>query len=406
MGLTYRLFSYLSFIVISIKYTYDRFAHNKFPGILLYKIGLKRYKINPKGDKKCIWIHATSLGETMSTKTLMEQLAKNKNNHVIFSTFTTVGYNYAKTLPGIDQVIILPLDLKSTMRDLVRKIQPDLFILIESDYWANFLNEIKKFRCKMLLLGGRISDRSYRRFKRVPVFARALFSNFDYLFLQDQSMKEKFIGLGIAGEKIEVIGNLKLDTTSDLTLEEYLPKGRRYITLGSTHQNEEESLLKVLDSLDPDISFVVAPRRPDRFLEVENLLKELGLSWRFVGEKGRGDERIIFVNKLGVLERCYAQSEVAIVCGSFFYSTGGHNVYEPVRVGTPVLYGPYTFNQKSLTKIVEDFGVGAEATLENILESVERKLKEGRISEEKVAKIKMQSEGATEKAINLINSLL
>lgn len=406
MGLTYRLFSYLCFLVISIKYTYDRFVHNKFPGILLYKIGIKRYKILPKGDKKCIWIHATSLGETMSTKTLMEQLEKNSDKHVIFSTFTTVGYNYAKTLPGIDQVIILPLDLKSTMKDLVRKIQPDLFILIESDYWAHFLNEVKSFGSKMLLLGGRISDRSYRRFMKVPDFSRTLFSNFDYLFLQDYSMKEKFLGLGVAEGKIEVIGNLKLDTISDLSVEVYLPTGRRYITLGSTHKNEEESLLRALESLDSDISFVVAPRRPDRFLEVENLLRELGLSWRFVGEKGSGNERIIFVNRLGILERCYAQSEVAIVCGSFFYSTGGHNVYEPVRVGTPVLYGPYTFNQESLTKIVEKFEVGSKTTLDNILESVQNKLKEGRISEEKVAVIKIQSEGATAKAINLINSLL
>lgn len=406
MSFVYRIFSYFWFIGILIKYTYDRFFHHKFCGILLYKIGLKRQKILPKGDKKCVWIHATSLGEAMSTKQLVEKIGKAKDRHIIFSTFTSVGYEYAKTLRGVDQVIILPSDLKGVMRDLIKKIQPDLFVLIESDYWFHCLTELKKYGTKMVLVGGRISDRSYKRFKRVPIFSRSLFSNFDRFLLQDSFMKEKFLGLGVFEEKIDVIGNLKLDAYSENVLENYLPKGRSYITLGSTHKDEEESLLKALSSLKGDVTFVVAPRRPDRFLEVEQLLKRLSLSWRYVDEKGKGDERVIFVNKLGVLDRCYKESDLAIVCGSFYKSTGGHNVYEPVRLGTPVLYGPYTFNQGSLTTIVERFGVGEEATLENILEKVQKKLKEGRLTKEKVEEIKRKSEGATEKAINIINSLL
>ena len=402
----YRTFSYIWFLLIAVKYSYDRLVYHKFLGILPYKIGVKRQKILPKGGKKCLWIHATSLGETMSTKALMEQLEKNKDKHVIFSTFTSVGYNYARLLPGVDQVIILPVDLKGVMQKLVKDIKPDVFILIESDYWYYLLTEVKKYGCKMILVGGRISDRSYRRFKKIPRFAGRLFSHFDHLLLQDSSMRDKFVALGVEADRIEVIGNLKVDVNAEGCLERYLPEGRRYITLGSTHKNEEEALLKALSSLESDISFILAPRRPDRFLEVEKLLRELGFSWRFIDDKGLGDERVIFVNKLGVLERCYAQSEVAIVCGSFFNSTGGHNVYEPVRVGARVLYGPYTYNQKSLTEIVERFGVGEAVLLENVLAGVQKKLKEGRISEEMVALIKMESEGATAKAINLINRLL
>lgn len=408
MSLFYSVFVFFWFILITIKYTYDRYRHKKFVGILLYKIGLKRQIISPKKNKTCIWIHATSFGETMSTKTLVHKLRKEKKDyHIIFSTFTTVGYKLAKTIDGIDQVIILPIDLKLSMKALVKNIKPDLFILIESDYWLNLLSEVKKYGAKVILVGGRISDRSFKRFSTFKYFAKVLFSKFDYLLLQDKSMKQKFLSLGVKKEKIQVIGNLKLDT---LPIKEKqtslnLPSNRVYITLGSTHKNEELLLLDSLKKLDSNICFILAPRRPDRFDEVENLLNEIGISWRFSHEKGSGAERVVFVNKLGILQQCYAKSDLAIVGGSFIQNAGGHNVYEPVRLGTRVLYGPYAYNQKSLTMIVENYGVGKVSMPENIYLSVIEMLKQGRISSKTLNEIKNNEEGATEKATNLINSL-
>ena len=409
MSIFYSIFMVCWCVCISLKYTYDRFRHGKFLGLLLYKLGIKRQVIKNAENKKCVWIHATSFGETLSVKVLVERLKMQKNVHIIFSTFTSVGYSAASRMKEIDQVIILPIDLKISMRALVNQIKPDLFILTESDYWLNLLNEVKRYGCKMVLVGGRISDRSYKRFKKIPFFSNYLFNLFDHLLLQDPSMEEKFSGLNVAKEKIQVVGNLKLDTSDkQQAIEEkvFLPKNRRYITFGSTHRGEETLLLKELSSLSEDISFLLAPRRPDRFDEVQTILEESNLSWRFVDEQGRGDERVVFVNKLGVLEECYSKSELAIVGGSFVENAGGHNVYEPVRQGAPVLYGPYTFNQHSLTSIVEYFEVGEKATFDQILTKVQSRLNKGRISEEKVAEIKAKSEGATEKALNLINSLL
>jgi len=409
MKFFYSIFVACWCVFISIKYTYDRFRHGKFLGLLLYKLGIKSQIIKSANGKKCVWIHATSLGETLSVKVLVEELKMQKDVHIIFSTFTSVGYSAALKMKEVDQVIILPIDVKISMKALVNQIKPDLFILTESDYWPNLLNEVKRYGCKMVLVGGRISDRSYKRFRKIPFFSTYLFNLFDHLLLQDSSMEEKFLGLHVAKEKISVVGNLKLDTTKKQPKKQeqvLLSKNRRYITFGSTHKGEEALLLKELSSLSEDISFLIAPRRPDRFDEVQKILEESNISWRFVDEQGRGDERAVFVNKLGVLEECYSKSDLAIVGGSFVENAGGHNVYEPVRQGVPVLYGPYTFNQHSLTSIVEEFGVGEKIRPDQILSKVQSRLNKGKISEEKVAEIKTKTEGATEKALNVINSLL
>lgn len=397
-------------LIIIPKYTYDSFKHNKFKGILLYKLGLSKQKIEPTLKKKRIWIHATSFGETMSTRTLLKKLKmENKDCHIVFSTFTTVGYNLAKTIDEIDQVIILPIDLKRPVRALIKSVKPDLFILTESDYWLNLLSEMKKYGAKMVLVGGRISDRSFKRFAMVPSFAKYLFSHFDHMLLQDSSMEQKFLKLGVPQSKIEVIGNLKLDVEANNEPQSkdcFLEEGKRYITFGSTHKEEENLLLDALSTLDEDVTFIIAPRRPDRFEEVESMLNKRNVNWRFISDRGDGRERVVFVNTLGILECCYQKSQVAIVGGSFIENAGGHNVFEPVKAGTPVLYGAYTFNQNSLTSLVEKYGAGEACSLQNLLEKVQKLLKKGRISPDIMVKIKQDCEGVTEKAINLINSLL
>ena len=206
-----------------------------------------------------------------------------------------------------------------------------------------------------------------------------------------------------------MIGNLKLDVeaaTQSGNKDYFLDETKRYITFGSTHRGEEELFLRVLSSLPKDITFILAPRRPDRFLEVEELLKKADVTWRFVADKGTGDERVVFVNRLGILDDCYSKSLVAIVGGSFIKGAGGHNVFEPVRGGVPVLYGPYTYNQNSLTLLVEGFGAGETCCEETLLSKVENLLETGKLSREVMSEIKKSCEGVTEKAIFLINSLL
>jgi 3-deoxy-D-manno-octulosonic-acid transferase len=406
----YSFFVFFWSVIITLKYTYDRFKHQKFKGILLYKLGFSRQKIKPTLKKKRIWIHATSFGETMSTRALLKKLKfENQDCHIVFSTFTTVGYNLACTIDEIDQVIILPVDIRRSVRALIKSVKPDLFILIESDYWLNLLSEIKKYGATMVLVGGRISDRSFKRFLMVPSFARCLFSHFDHMLLQDKSMERKFLMLGVPPSKVEVIGNLKLDVAANVELEEkdyFLEGGNRYITFGSTHKGEETLFLDTLKTLPEDITFILAPRRPDRFDEVEALLNERKVKWRFVSDRGDGDERVIFVNRLGILDNCYRESLLAIVGGSFVENAGGHNVFEPVKVGTPVLYGKHTYNQNSLTSLVEKYGSGEACAAGDLLKKVEDLLEKGKISPEIMHEIKRDCEGVTEKAINIINSLL
>ncbi|MCH9812285.1 hypothetical protein K0U07_05960 [bacterium] len=392
-----------------IKYSYDRFKYKKFYGILLYKLGLKRQKILSHGEKKCIWIHATSFGETMSTKTLLKSLReRHPKCHIVFSAFTSAGYDLAKTFEWVDQVIIMPVDRKRKMRQLVNDISPDVFILTESDYWRNLLFEVKASCAKMILVGGRISDRSFKRFLLAPAFSKSLFSVFDALLLQDHMMEKKFLALGVDSTKTKVIGNIKLGVVQEVkeSAKDYYLPDRKYITFGSTHKGEEDLLLTALATLPKDVVFIVVPRKPERFSEVEELLNQREEKWRFIGEKGDGDERIVFVNRLGILSDCYKKSSVAIVGGSFFDKVGGHNVFEPVKEGVPVLYGMHTYNQNSLTTLVERFGVGEACRKEEVLEKSLNLLEKGRISKEVLDQIQKEVDAVTEKAIFLINTLL
>lgn len=394
------------FILVSLKYSFDRIFYKKYKGLLPYKLALKRQKIK-RGKGKCIWLHATSFGETLSTKTLVQKLRRqDPNATIIFSTFTYAGNKLAKTFKEVDQVIVLPLDFKYIMRDLVKSIDPDLFILIESDFWLNMLSEIKKRNIPMILVSGRMSYRSFRRYSIAYRFSKYLFSHFDYLLLQDAAMKEKFISLGFSYDKIDVIGNLKLDNIANLK-DKPLPlnPNKRHITLGSTHRGEEEPLLRALEKLPEDITFILAPRKTDRFDEVRDILNRMKISWRYIDDEP-GDERVVFVNKLGILEQCYTQSILAIVGGSFTPTVGGHNVYEPVRLNTPVIYGPNTYNQRSLVKIVEHYKVGTATTYEELYYEVQNWIRKGRLDDELVQKMKRENEGASDKAINLINLLL
>ena len=220
-------------------------------------------------------------------------------------------------------------------------------------------------------------------------------------------MLKKFQALGVNEVRMKVIGNLKLDVTTMQkdSIKLNLPENKRYITLGSTQKDEEHLILKSLSSLNPEITFIIAPRRPDRFIEVAHLLDKLNIIWRFIDDDEKKCERVILVNKLGILEACYAKSHLAIVGGSFIKNKGGHNVYEPVKNGSQVIYGPYTYNQRSLTSIVENFDVGTPVTIENLKTTVERVLKLGRIPRAEVDMIRKSSEGATKKTINIINSL-
>jgi len=235
---------------------------------------------------------------------------------------------------------------------------------------------------QIALVNGKISERSCRRFLKIPVFARKLFGYFDILCVQNVSYRQRFISLKVAPEKIKVTGNLKLDVFVKSVEDEEKRFFRKFLgitdtdsvlVIGSTHAPEEERLLSSLSSVFkklPELKVLFVPRHPERFNEVAHLMQEKGLKFHRFSEGKRNPERLILIDAMGKLNQCYQIATLAIVGGSYTSRIGGHNIFEPVAAGVPVFFGPYMHNQPDLKELIITAGAGKEVTLEQLPEAL------------------------------------
>lgn len=348
-------------------------------------------------DKKgpVIWIHAISLGETRAMIPLFQILRNKLPNAAIFiSSITETGYTEAKrSLKGADGYFYLPLDFSWIIKKTVKKLQPDLLILCEGDFWYELLKTIKKRGASCLLVNGKISARSTGRFLKIPFFSKPLFNYIDAFCVQSFRHAERFRQLGIGKNKIAITGNLKLDADPVfLSAEEKkrwkedlnISPQERVVVMGSTHPHEEALLLQELQKVwkkIPDLKVVIVPRHPERFSALSNQLPEWGYPTITYSKRGQklGNEKVILIDAMGLLQTLYQLADVAIVGGSFVKGIGGHNIFEPVQYGVPVVFGKHMESQLDLANLVLEWNAGIQTTtsdlsnfLLNLLESPEK----------------------------------
>lgn len=356
----------------------------KYRGNLLARLGLSKQAIKAPSAPISVWIHAVSLGETKAALPLIRKFrAEYSDIEIYFSTTTETAQKEAKRFLGglIDHLFFLPLDFSWIAKKYVRTIRPNLFVLMESDFWPNLLREVKYQGGTVLLANGKISEKSFRRvdrFKRIGTF---LFGNIDVFCMQSATYQERFAKIGIPQEKIIVTGNMKYDAMpAPKVLIDEVPSDRTFITLASTHDNEEEMILDALKGVSDRVTFLIAPRHPERFPKVAHLLERKEISYEKFTEMGGGLEsaskNVVLVNTIGDLDKCYALSKIVIVGGSFVTHVGGHNIYEPIRFRKRVFFGPYMHNQEELVKDVLQFDVAQQVSLEDLAISVEKALEQ------------------------------
>lgn len=325
-----------------------------------------------------IWVHAVSLGETRAAIPLIRELKKSWSNpRILLTTVTATGHAEGKqAIAEADYHLFLPFDLPYLIKPLVKRVAPDFVLLVETDFWLNFQEGAKKNGAQIVLVNGKISSPSSRRFCLLPCFSKRLFASIDRFLLQAEIYAGRFRQMGIPEKKIAITGNIKLDN---------LQKGREMdldigpddlvVTLGSTHSPEEKILLsafKPLFSQFPRLKLLLVPRHPERFAEVKEMVDTLLTS----AER----ERVTLVDKMGVLRHCYSLSSLAFVGGTFAPKVGGHNLCEPAYYGVPVIYGPYIFSQPDLHDLVQSHKAGVqvsekelEKTLTALLSSPEKR---------------------------------
>lgn len=407
--LLYTLASFPKFIWETIRYRKHRKSFSE-------KLGFNMPVFTLPAEGPRIWVHSISMGETKAVAPLVEQIRQQMPNaSIVISTTTETGLAEAKrSMPELDHYFYLPLDFSWTMRRLTKRINPDLLILVESDFWFNLVSYNKK----VVLVNGKISETSQSRYKLFSFFTKTLFSQIDLLCLQSQRFASRFENLGVSPSKIVITGNLKFDQPfPHLDIQRWrtdlgINPTDKVITLGSTHDPEEDQLISAIEPLFDqfqNLKILLVPRHPERFASVAALLDKKKIHYAKFSDHlpKQGNERIILIDAMGILSACYQLSDIAIVGGSYVSHVGGHNIFEPAALGIPVLFGPHMETQRDLVDVVVHGGAGKQVQLESLTSTLEQMLKTPPL-EMKQAGLKLAEEvqGATGRTWKSIQSFL
>jgi 3-deoxy-D-manno-octulosonic-acid transferase len=323
-----------------------------------------------------VWIHGASVGEALAAGRLVDEIRQRfPAREVVVSVFTATGYETARRVIADAAVIFFPVDHPWTVKRALSKIDPALLIFLETEIWPNMLRVARRRGTPTLLLSGRFSARSVTQYSLLASFFRDVIRNFASMGMQSEEDASRARMLGADPQKVFVTGNLKLagmrnSFDQDPVIAESIPgeqksDGRPLLVAGSSHRGEEEILLAAFRDLKrsfPDLQMVIAPRHPQRFPEVERLLRAQGIEFE---KKSRSNGRslfaqdICFLDTVGDLQTFYALGDIAFVGGSLV-DAGGHNLLEPARVHKPILFGPHMANFAAIAQEMKAKGGGVE----------------------------------------------
>ncbi|OAB57078.1 hypothetical protein AY599_21080 [Leptolyngbya valderiana BDU 20041] len=343
-----------------------------------------------------IWIHAASVGEVNAIRPLAEALLKRYPSiPLVVSTFTLTGAEQVQRLFE-DRVAhrFLPADTPGAVRRWLGTLQPRVALIAETELWPELFHQAGRADLDLILINARMSERGLARSLRFrSVFSHAL-SQVHSALCQSRDDADRLIRLGLAPERAEVTGNLKFDTPLAAST---LDRARGFReqwgarpcwVAGSTRPGEEPMVLaaqRALIERHPGALLVLAPRHPDRVDEILDILEADGWSVQRLGEAIEASTEVVLVDRIGVLQACYAAASVAFVGGSLV-EIGGHNLLEPAALGKPVISGPHLGNQVPMRDalvaadaldIVED-AEALSAAVSAFWEDPQRALSQGR----------------------------
>lgn len=416
----YTLSLHLLALFLVPKLLYQRIRYGKYKESFSRRLGL----YFPPVDQPVIWIHAVSVGETKAAAPLVKRIkASYPHMHILFSNITETGHAEAlRTIPEADAHVYLPFDLPYVIRPIVQRVKPKLLILVESDFWFHFQDEVKKQGGSIVVVNAKISKRSLKRFRILPWLTSPLFNTLDRILAQSESYKNRFLQLGVLRDKVHVLGNIKLDGTyPELSVEEIAAWKEKLgirptdivLVIGSTHDPEEKELLSELKKVwkkEPELKVLIAPRHPERFKRVEGLFVRYEIPFALWSKKEKLDgKNVLLIDTLGQLRACYQLANIAIVAGSFTDKVGGHNLLEPSWYEKPVLFGPYTFQQQDLAELIKQKNAGLQVgkhdvakTILELLQNPAKRQEMGRHGKE----IFLESRGATERSFHQLKEFL
>jgi 3-deoxy-D-manno-octulosonic-acid transferase len=311
-----------------------------------------------------IWIHAVSVGEVLTARTLLGPLRERFPGRPVFlSTTTLTGHAVAQQgAAGVDGLLYSPFDWKGPVRRTLDRLNPALLVILETELWPNLIHEARRRGVRIAVVNGRISTRAFPRYRLVTPFLRRVLPEVDVFLMQSEAHAERIRAIGAPPDRVRVLGNLKYDAVAEAPVDGPLTRLLRdraaqpLCVAGSTVAGEEALVLEAFGRVrarHPHAALVLAPRHPERFAEVEPLIAAAGLRHRrrtALGAAGWGDADVLLLDTLGELAQAYPAAEVVFVGGSLV-SAGGHNVLEPATAGRAIVVGPHMENFQEIADI-------------------------------------------------------
>jgi len=392
MYLLYSLVTLLFVAVGSPYLLYQAIRYQKYVGSVSQRLGYLPVSFNLDAEPS-IWIHAVSVGEVLTARALVPDLrARYPRLRLFVSTTTIAGQQLAKrNVPGVDAVFYFPFDWAFIVRRTLRLVRPKLFVMMETEIWPNLLRECRRAGVRTILINGRISSRSYPRYRLIrPLFRRVL-AHIDRFCVQGEESKRRLIDLGAEPTRVVVTGSLKFDSLDapgvssrtrprDRVLRFFrMTPSRVVIVAGSTMRDEERAMFRAfrrIKAVAADTLLIVAPRHPERFGDAMNLAQQAALVAMRRTELPIDDEPradVVILDTIGELAQVYQIATVVFVGGSLV-DVGGHNILEPAVFGKPIVFGPHmqNFAEIAQTFLANDAAVQvqSERELEDALVSL------------------------------------
>lgn len=371
-----------------------------------------------------IWVHAVSVGETRAVAPLIKALRQRYPDAVLLlSHVTETGREVALTVPEADHCIFFPFDLSWVVRRVLRRINPSVVILMETEIWPNFVRAAHQQGVPVILVNGRISDRSLPRYHMARRLLKPVLAQVTTFCMQTAQDARRIRLLGAIPEQIMVSGNLKFDmpepkvaatSRAQLLHDFQLPEGCLVWVAGSTHPGEERLVAEVyqqLRSIHPQLFLVLVPRRPERARQVGEELAKLNLR-HVLRTALEGNSQplqageVLLVDTVGEMLTFYAMADIVFVGGSLV-PVGGHNILEASLLNKPVVYGPCMQNFKEIAGLIRKAQGGLGVADRDDLYHQVRLLIENPAERHRLGEngynLLLQNRGATERTMAVID---
>ncbi len=363
---------------------YRAVRHRRAVGRLRDRVGRLPAGVNP-GRRRSIWIHAVSVGEVLAARALVAQLRDAYPRHrLLMSTTTATGQLVARQAGDeLDAVFYAPLDMARFVARALDRVAPDMLVLVDTEIWPNLLRACRRRGVKTILVNGRLSDRSYRRYRLVRPFMRRVLHSLDHLCVQNGAWSRRFRDLGVPPARLTVTGSLKFDAVDDalagtpaddgiLRCFEFAA-GRPVVVAASTLRGEEEPVLRAFAAARRSAAgavLIVAPRHPERFAEAIRIAAGRGFA---VARRTELDAAaapaadVIILDTIGELARLFRLATVVFVGGSLV-PAGGHNPIEPAAFGKAIVFGPHMDNFAEIASLFVARGAAWQLGSQNELD--------------------------------------